>query len=85
MAEIIEKRLTDPTVIDKTPHAYKYYVHFEGMDKRLDKWVTVEDTLDPSDIPEGNASGDALNLKRNDSINGSINNSSGIKRMTRHA
>lgn len=81
MAEIIERRLTDPTVIDKTAHAYKYYVHFTGMDKRLDRWVTVEDTLDPSLAKEGGEDG----TMQHNAINGASNNSSGVKRMTRHA
>lgn len=46
-AEILDKRLADPTVIDKTAQAYKYYVHFSGYDKRLDKWVFYDDIIDP--------------------------------------
>ena len=42
-AEIVERKLVEPTIIDKTAQAYKYYIHFLGLDKRLDKWVTYED------------------------------------------
>ena len=69
-AEIIEKKLTDPTIIDKTPHAYKYYVHFEGYDKRLDKWVPVEDIFDPSGPNVLGESGQILGLMKNESIGG---------------
>eukprot|EP00347_Sterkiella_histriomuscorum_P012725 403367456 len=91
MAEIVQKKAIDLKEITKlrqnhkSMQKYKYYIHFDGMDKRLDKWCFDYELIDPRrQIEEQKFSG--LNSDQNQLENSSSAKALQIqKRVTRHA
>lgn len=65
-ATIIQTRETE----DKT---HEYYVHYSGLNRRLDQWVTVDqilsaNTIDDDDTTSGDSKSECFDLRFNKSI-----------------
>ena len=53
----------EPAMIVEVKEGPEYYVHFEGLDKRLDRWVVAQD-LQPQQILETPAPGRTRHSRR---------------------